>query len=425
MANNKRCDVECNTREYNWDNGECCGKYDPDDNQYCIDPNSYYRRYINVDEYKELIGLSNDNSLNVQFADWSAIDLIGLSTFPWEKEVYSNQGGILLLSNVFGSQSQVNNLIHEVGHVLGLWHVHHGVSEVPCGDPCQETLPSMTTVSNITDSCRLNSTVYIIGDLVNDTNPTTKHTQCSDPPDASPCDNRRFTDTPYRNFMSYASGTCSNTFTDQQVARMHCYADLKYENWMQTTAPRRYHIPLGPRIVPLSDPGKPPSIAVKWTSPLGGGNCQPKQSRAWQTHCTADNRIVQYAISATSSGPFQMSGYWGPEQATGPPDAEWCAASTKAWLPDVQSCDDGTDKCTLKVRADIDTQLEKLSVWIAWNAASGVRTIKIIYSDDSFYLFEQVSFPSFFFFPTFITFFSDNYLLGVFSIHLQNTKSAH
>ncbi|VDK27058.1 unnamed protein product [Anisakis simplex] len=55
----------------------------------------------------------------------------------------------------------------------------------------------------------------------------------------------------------------------------------------------------------------------RWTAPLGGGNCRPKGARSWETHCSADNRIVQYAISATSSGPFQMSGYWGPEQATG------------------------------------------------------------------------------------------------------------
>uniref|UniRef100_A0A914R9E4 Uncharacterized protein n=1 Tax=Parascaris equorum TaxID=6256 RepID=A0A914R9E4_PAREQ len=102
----------------------------------------------------------------------------------------------------------------------------------------------------------------IEGDLVNDTNPTTKNTQCSDPNDASPCDNRRFMNTPYRNFMSYAAGACSNAFTSQQVARMHCYADMKYKNWMETSTPTTYHVPLEPRIIPLGDPQRSTSIAI-------------------------------------------------------------------------------------------------------------------------------------------------------------------
>uniref|UniRef100_A0A915ABE1 Pappalysin-1 SD scarf domain-containing protein n=1 Tax=Parascaris univalens TaxID=6257 RepID=A0A915ABE1_PARUN len=79
----------------------------------------------------------------------------------------------------------------------------------------------------------------------------------------------------------------------------------------------------------------------------------------------------------------------------GAPDAERCAASTKAWLPDVQNCDDGSDKCTLKVRPDIETQLEKLSIWIAWNAASGVRTVKVqIRTNNPFVSVDAVRFVS-------------------------------
>lgn len=72
------------------------------------------------------------------------------------------------------------------------------------------------------------------------------------------------------------------------------------------------------------------------------------------------------------------------------PDAEVCTASTKAWLPDVQDCDDVSDKCTLKLKPDVETQLEKLSVWFAWNAASGVRFVKIIFTDGTCDTFEQV-----------------------------------
>lgn len=71
------------------------------------------------------------------------MDVLGLATFPWEKDVYNNEGGILLRPDV--SENSANNLIHEIGHVLGLWHVHHGVDEIPCGDPCHEKTPSMIT----------------------------------------------------------------------------------------------------------------------------------------------------------------------------------------------------------------------------------------------------------------------------------------
>uniref|UniRef100_A0A915PPJ6 Sushi domain-containing protein n=1 Tax=Setaria digitata TaxID=48799 RepID=A0A915PPJ6_9BILA len=77
-------------------------------------------------------------------------------------------------------------------------------------------------------------------------------------------------------------------------------------------------------------------------------------------------------------------------ELSGAPDAEVCTASTKAWLPDVQDCDDVSDKCTLKLRPDVETQLEKLSIWIAWNAASGVRFVKILFTDDTYDTFEQV-----------------------------------
>lgn len=54
-----------------------------------------------------------------------------------------------------------------------------------------------------------------------------------------------------------------------------------------------------------------------WATPLNGINCGPRQKRVRETHCTTENRVVQYAVSASSSEPFQMSGFWGPEQTTG------------------------------------------------------------------------------------------------------------
>ncbi|EJW86679.1 hypothetical protein WUBG_02413 [Wuchereria bancrofti] len=148
MLGNKQCELECNNRENNWDKGDCCTDFASSDNRFCIDPASIYRRYINVEEYKAAVGVDNENGLTVQFGDWMASDLVGFSTFPWEKDIYSNQGGILLRYDRFGTPGQINNLIHEIGHILGLWHVHHGISEVPCSDPCQEKIPSMVTGNN-------------------------------------------------------------------------------------------------------------------------------------------------------------------------------------------------------------------------------------------------------------------------------------
>ncbi|VDO42723.1 unnamed protein product [Brugia timori] len=45
-------------------------------------------RYINVEKYKAVVGVDNENGLTVQFGDWMVSDLVGFSTFPWEKDIY-------------------------------------------------------------------------------------------------------------------------------------------------------------------------------------------------------------------------------------------------------------------------------------------------------------------------------------------------
>lgn len=41
----------------------------------------------------------------------------------------------------FGTVSHQNTMIHEMGHILGLYHVFKGVSErESCDDPCQVTV---------------------------------------------------------------------------------------------------------------------------------------------------------------------------------------------------------------------------------------------------------------------------------------------
>lgn len=106
---------------------------------------AYLRSYVSIDEYKELLNMSNKEELTIAFAKWSNAELIGLSTFPWEKDVHSIYGGIVLQGDRYGNHGHLKNLVHEMGHALGLWHVHHGIAEVACDDPCRETQASLWT----------------------------------------------------------------------------------------------------------------------------------------------------------------------------------------------------------------------------------------------------------------------------------------
>ena len=147
----------------------------------------------------------------------------------------------------------VKVLIHEIGHVLGLWHVHHGSQpEMLCSDACFELFPSME-----------------LGDLCSDTNPTITHTTCNDPvvTTQDSCGLTQYNNTPFSNYMGYANDSCINHFTPQQVARMHCYIDLDYQSWQTNAKPS--FVPLSPRIIEA----KTGSIKFSWLPPLGpGGN---------------------------------------------------------------------------------------------------------------------------------------------------------
>ena len=61
---------------------------------------------------------------------------LGVGTFPWDPDSLENMGGIIVDDGAFGAGK--STLTHEVGHCLGLWHTHHGVSEVSQCSACYE-----------------------------------------------------------------------------------------------------------------------------------------------------------------------------------------------------------------------------------------------------------------------------------------------
>ncbi|XP_070175910.1 pappalysin-1-like [Littorina saxatilis] len=359
---NGRCDFECNKHYHDWDGGDCCLP-GPDTHYTCYDPRSPYSAYVAVEELRELVGLRSDSHLNVFIAvcsDWTApkmtaTHLIGLATFPWEKHVYSVQGGTVIQLQTFGTAGQMDSLVHEVGHNLGLWHVHRGVSEMDCNDPCVETEASL-----------------LLGDLCSDTAPTSHNVHCRDPgPAADQCGvTSTFTSTPFTNYMSYADDDCTNHFTPQQGARMHCYLDLAYQPWRTLHKPSP--VPLPPRVVAAAKD----SVTIAWVTPLGRDAHQPGSVCSL---CDAHGALVQFAAFASSPAPASPASHWSPQQATGTPDAEACVPSIRAWLPEVSDCSKKTP-CRLDLALHVPVVVHTLTLWVTWNA-EGIRRIRLHYDD--------------------------------------------
>ncbi|WAR31070.1 PAPP1-like protein [Mya arenaria] len=261
LLGNGVCDSECNKAYHNYDNGDCCLP-DIKDVAMCLDPVSTLRGFVHVDEIKQWVGLSGGDAINVYIvtSSWNARTFRGVSTYPWEKNVYTTMGGLVLHAATLGSPETFLTLVHEMGHALGLWHVHRGVSEMACDDPCYENKPSM----NLDD-------------------------------------------------------TCVSEFTQQQVARMHCYLDLVYQPMRDMKRPSP--VPLAPKVLSAGDG----SVQLVWLEPLGLG-----------TGCDVTDALHQYAVSATSS---HTGVRWEPHQATGFPDAEKCSNNSytlSIWVTDIR-----------------------------------------------------------------------------------------
>jgi len=141
--------------------------------------------------------------------------LLGIATFPWDPEVLSQTGGLWLNNIAVGAGA--HTATHEMGHCLGLWHTHHGVSEVSsCGD-CYEFANGFEG--------------DIRGDFADDTPPTPTNYNCSGP-GGSDCQGTSWGGTQPENFMGYGPDSCMDLFTPKQISRLHCWTDDVLTGWL-------------------------------------------------------------------------------------------------------------------------------------------------------------------------------------------------
>ncbi|OCT65657.1 hypothetical protein XELAEV_180418975mg, partial [Xenopus laevis] len=120
---------------------------------------------------------------------------------------------------------------------------------------------------------------------------------------------------------------CTDSFTPNQVARMHCYLDLVYQSWQPTSKP--LPVAIAPQIVERT----PASVTLEWFPPIDGHFYEREVGTA--CHLCADQRVlVQYATNASSPVPCNPSGHWSPREAEGHPDVEQpCETSVRTWSP--------------------------------------------------------------------------------------------
>jgi hypothetical protein len=159
---------------------------------------------------KSLYAVSPDEALNIFIVSTGGSSW---GTFPWDPDALTPFGGVVLDEGHMYNNSWVP--AHEIGHNLGLWHTHHGVSEMSNCSVCWESP---------------NDPNPEVGDMCADTPPTPVNFGCSQPGGSDPCGGGAWGTTDLTNFMSYSG--CATHFTDEQAGRMHCWTEDVLSNWL-------------------------------------------------------------------------------------------------------------------------------------------------------------------------------------------------
>lgn len=265
-------------------------------NSYC---SGTYTTDINT--MKDLYNESPATQCNIYF---SAQDncvqgiLLGIGTFPWDVNALSARGGLWVNSSYAGTGQKTAS--HEMGHCLGLWHTHHGVSEVTSCSACYE-------FANGTEGS-------VRGDFCEDTPPTPTNYNCA-APGGSDCQGTAWGATQPQNFMGYGPDACYSIFTAKQDLRMHCWTVDRMSGWMVPTGP----VPptaaftgtptAGPFPLSVSFTDQSTGVPTSWAWTFGDGGTSTAQNPSYVYTTAGTYTVALTATNAQGSNTLTKTNY--------------------------------------------------------------------------------------------------------------------
>nr|XP_012620495.1 pappalysin-2 isoform X3 [Microcebus murinus] len=166
--------------------------------------------------------------------------------------------------------------------------------------------------------------------------------------------------------ISHLDDDCTDSFTPNQVARMHCYLDLVYQQWSESRKPTP--IPIPPMVIGQTRR----SLTIHWLPPISGVVYDRALSSVCGA-CTEDGTFRQYVHTASSRRVCDSSGYWTPEEAVGPPDVDQpCEPSLQAWSPELHlyhmnmTVPCPTEGCSLELLFQHPVRADTLTLWVTY-----------------------------------------------------------